>query len=49
MGVINIGIEGDFAHLEAFLKHRGLSGYKIIGKEAGIIPTSGIGKSSIAL
>ena len=41
-GVINVGLGGDFAHLDAFLQHRGLDHHKIIKREAGIIPTSGI-------
>lgn len=41
-GVINVGLGGDFAHLDAFLQHRGLDHYKIIKRGAGIIPTSGI-------
>lgn len=41
-GVINVGTEGDFAKLDAFLAHKGLSSYKVIEKEAGILPTSGI-------
>lgn len=30
--------------MDAFIRHKGLGGYKIIKKEAGIIPTSGIQK-----
>lgn len=41
-GVINVGTEGNFTKLDAFLAHKGLSSYKVIGKEAGILPTSGI-------
>jgi flavin-dependent dehydrogenase len=41
-GIINVGLEGDFAQLDAFLNHKGLSSYKIIKREAGIIPASGI-------
>jgi flavin-dependent dehydrogenase len=41
-GIINVGLEGDYTQLEAFLSHKGLSGCKIIKKEAGIIPASGI-------
>jgi len=43
-GVINVGVEGDFNRLDAFLRHKGLSGYKITKREAGIIPASGIQK-----
>ena len=43
-GIINVGVEGGFAKLDAFLKHKGLNGYKIIKKEAGMIPFSGIQK-----
>ena len=43
-GVINIGVEADFAHLDAFLRHKGLNGYKIIKRESGITPASGIQK-----
>ncbi|MFC2068470.1 NAD(P)/FAD-dependent oxidoreductase [Chloroflexota bacterium] len=39
---INVGLEGDFTQLDAFLLHKGLSDCKIIGREAGIIPTSGV-------
>ncbi len=41
-GIINVGIEGNFAQLDAFLSHRGISGCEIIRREAGIIPASGI-------
>ena len=43
-GIINVGVVGDFAQLDAFLRDKGLSGYQIINREAGIIPTSGIQK-----
>ncbi|MFQ6121637.1 MAG: NAD(P)/FAD-dependent oxidoreductase [Dehalococcoidales bacterium] len=43
-GVINAGVEGDFAQLDAFLKYKGLNSYKIIKREAGFIPASGIQK-----
>ena len=43
-GVINVGTRGDFAHLDAFLRDRGLDSHEIIAREAGIIPTSGIQK-----
>jgi flavin-dependent dehydrogenase len=43
-GVINVGVEGNFTQLDAFLRHKGLNGYKIIKREAGIIPVSGIQK-----
>lgn len=42
--VVNVGIQGDFAQLDAFLSHKGLNSYKIIKREAGIIPVSGIEK-----
>jgi digeranylgeranylglycerophospholipid reductase len=41
-GVINVGTEGSFAKLDAFLADKGLSDCKVIGKEAGILPTSGV-------
>ncbi|MFC1967965.1 NAD(P)/FAD-dependent oxidoreductase [Chloroflexota bacterium] len=41
-GIINVGLEGDFSQLDAFLSHKGISGCKIIRREAGIIPASGI-------
>jgi len=43
-GVINVGVGDDFAHLNAFLRHKGLDGYEIIEREAGIIPVSGVQK-----
>lgn len=43
-GVVNVGTEGDFGKLDAFLAHKGLSSSKVIEKEAGILPTSGIQK-----
>jgi len=43
-GVINVGVEGDVTQLDAFLKHKGLAGCKIIKREAGVIPASGIQK-----
>lgn len=43
-GCINVGVEGGFAQLDAFLKHKRLNGHKIIKREAGIIPCSGIQK-----
>lgn len=43
-GVINIGLGGNFAQLDAFLKYRGLDSHEIIRREAGIIPVSGIGR-----
>lgn len=43
-GVINVGVEGDFDHLDAFLRHKGLDSYNITKREAGIIPASGIQK-----
>ena len=43
-GVINIGVAGDFAHLDAFLGYKGLDDCKIMEREAGIIPYSGIKK-----
>ena len=41
-GTINVGLEGNFAQLDAFLHHKGLDSYEIIEREAGIIPASGI-------
>ena len=43
-GIINVGVGSDFAHLDAFLRYKGLDNYKIIDKETGIIPCSGIQK-----
>ena len=43
-GVINAGVAGDFTHLDAFLRYKGLDSCEIIGREAGIIPHSGIQK-----
>ncbi len=43
-GIINVGIEGNFASLDTFLAYKGLSSHKIVEKEAGVIPTSGIKK-----
>jgi len=43
-GVINVGVEGDFNHLDAFLRHKELDSYNIIKREAGIVPASGIQK-----
>ncbi len=42
LGTINVGVGGDFAHLYAFLKDKGLDRQKILKKEAGLIPASGI-------
>ena len=44
VGVANVGIEGDFALLDAFLEYRGLDKQLIVKKESGLIPGSGIGK-----
>ena len=44
VGVANVGIEGDFALLDAFLRYRGLDKQPIVKKESGAIPSSGIGK-----
>jgi flavin-dependent dehydrogenase len=41
--VINVGLGGDFTHLDAFVKEKGLDRHQILSKEAGIIPDSGIG------
>ena len=41
-GSINIGLGGDFTHLDAFLQYKGLDKQRIIKKEAGLIPASGI-------
>ena len=43
-GVANVGLAGNFARLDAFLRDKGLDGNQILKKEAGIIPTSGIGQ-----
>jgi len=43
-GVINVGVIGDFTRLDAFLRNKGLNSYRIIKREAGIIPVSGIQK-----
>lgn len=44
IGVANVGIEGDFALLDSFLRYRGLDKQPIVKKESGSIPTAGIGK-----
>ena len=44
VGVANVGVEGDFALLDTFLRYRGLDKQPIVKKESGVIPTSGIGK-----
>jgi digeranylgeranylglycerophospholipid reductase len=41
-GTANVGLGGDFAHLDAFLQYKGLDRQPILKKEAGIIPNSGI-------
>ena len=41
-GIINVGTEGDFTKLDAFLAYKGLNKYKVLEKEAGILPISGI-------
>ncbi|MCD6452771.1 MAG: NAD(P)/FAD-dependent oxidoreductase [Dehalococcoidales bacterium] len=41
-GVINVGLGGDFALLDDFLRYRGLDSYPIIDRGVGIIPASGI-------
>jgi len=43
-GLVNIGLGGDFAHLDAFLRYKGLDKYQIMEREAGIVPVSGIQK-----
>lgn len=43
-GVINVGTEGNFAQLDEFLCYKGIDTSKILKKEAGIIPISGIQK-----
>jgi digeranylgeranylglycerophospholipid reductase len=43
-GIINVGLEGGFTRLDAFLRHKGLDGYRIIRREAGVVPASGIQK-----
>jgi len=43
-GVINVGLGGDFAHLDAFLQYKGLDSCQKVAKEAGIIPASGVRK-----
>ncbi len=43
-GAVNVGVEGNFAQLDTFVRYKGLNGCKIIKREAGIIPTSGIQK-----
>ncbi|RLC63934.1 MAG: hypothetical protein DRI01_04335 [Chloroflexi bacterium] len=43
-GVINVGIQGDFAQLDVFLRYKGLNSCRIIKKESGIIPISEIQK-----
>ena len=41
-GTVNVGLGGDFAHLDTFLKYKGLDKQRILKKEVGIIPASGI-------
>jgi digeranylgeranylglycerophospholipid reductase len=41
-GTANVGLGGDFAHLDEFLRYKGLDRQPILKKEAGIIPNSGI-------
>jgi digeranylgeranylglycerophospholipid reductase len=41
-GAANVGLGGDFVHLDAFLRYKGLDRKKILRKEAGIIPNSGL-------
>jgi len=41
---LNIGMQGSFAQLDEFIKIKGLAGKRILDKEAGIIPVSGIQK-----
>jgi digeranylgeranylglycerophospholipid reductase len=45
---INIGLGGDFSHLDAFLQYKGLDKQRKIKKEAGIIPASGISGKLVA-
>jgi digeranylgeranylglycerophospholipid reductase len=47
-GTINVGLGGDFAHLDAFLQYKGLDSQWIIAKEAGLIPASGISRKLVA-
>jgi len=47
-GIINVGLGGDFSHLDAFLQYKGLDKQQIIKKEAGVIPASGISGRLIA-
>ncbi|MBN1862051.1 MAG: NAD(P)/FAD-dependent oxidoreductase [Dehalococcoidales bacterium] len=41
-GTANVGVGGDFAHLDAFLQYKGLDRQPILEKEAGVIPSSGV-------
>jgi digeranylgeranylglycerophospholipid reductase len=41
-GTANVGVGGDFAHLDAFLQYKGLDRQPVLKKEAGVIPSSGI-------
>lgn len=47
-GTINVGLGGDFTHLDAFLQYKGLDRQRITKKEAGIIPASGISGKLVA-
>ncbi len=47
-GMINVGVGGDFNHLNAFLQYKGLDKQRIIKKEAGLIPSSGISGKLVA-
>jgi len=40
--VINVGMQGDFEHLDAFLRYKGLDRNEVIEREAGVIPITGI-------
>ena len=43
-GVMNIGVLGNLAQLDAFLRHKGVDNCQIVEREVGIIPISGIHK-----
>lgn len=39
---INVGMQGDFAGLDEFIRVNGLAGHRVLQKTAGMIPVSGI-------
>jgi digeranylgeranylglycerophospholipid reductase len=41
---LNVGMQGNFAQLDEFIRTKGLAGNRILNKTAGVIPVSGIQK-----